>query len=901
MALSAGTKLGPYEIVAAIGAGGMGEVYRGRDTRLDRTVAIKVLSAHLSDNLDLKQRFEREARAISALQHPNICVLHDVGCEGGTDFLIMEFLEGETLYDRLKRGPLPLDQFWKIAIEVADALDKAHRAGITHRDLKPGNIMLTKAGSKLLDFGLAKGSGAAFAAAAGSSPSQSVFAAAMTRSSPASPLTSAGSIVGTVQYMAPEQIEGREADARSDIFAFGLVMYEMLTGARAFEGKTQASIVASILALEPKPLRSLKADVPAPLERVVNHCLEKDPELRFQSAYDLKLQLELLSELPVSGGEERVAVAPSRMGVVPWVAAAIAVLAAVALGWLYYQTRVQPQYSTHSYLLAPDNTQYNFLNNVSGPVVISPDGRRIAFVAAKPGTGEGVLWVQPLNSPTAQPMAGTEGATYPFWSFDNRFVGFFSGGKLKKVDANGGPPQALCDAASGRGGTWNQDDVILFSASTTDPLSRVPATGGTPVAVTALNVKNGELSHRWPTFLPDGMHFIFWLQGASGDESSGIFVGALNSKESKLLVHTSSAGSFAPPGYLMFVRDGTLLAQRFNMGKLQLEGDATPIADHVAVNTSVYRGVFTASAAGTLVYMGGGASSGSQLLWFDRQGQKQAAALADTLLYRQPALSPDGKRLAVMIESGSSQDIWVVDLQRQTKTRITFGPARCFLPAWSPDERWIYYSSSKGNSNHIYRRASDGTGGEETVLATEGISETASSVSSDGKYLAYYRADPKSTTKTDVYVLPLFGDRKPMPQVTTPFFEVLPRFSPDGKWLAYLSNETGRYEVYIKPFPGTGKYQVSTSGGGIIAWRADGRELYFYAGGTLYAVDVTEKGAALELGTPRPLLKAVAVSGPEGPYAASADGKRFLMNVLAEQKSVQTLTLVNNWTADLKK
>jgi serine/threonine protein kinase len=900
MALSAGTKLGPYEIVSPIGAGGMGEVYRGLDTRLDRTVAIKVLSSHLSDNPDLKQRFEREARAISALQHPNICVLHDVGNDSGTDFLVMEFLEGETLHDRLKRGPLPLDQFWKIAIEVADALDKAHRAGITHRDLKPGNIMLTKAGSKLLDFGLAKGSGAAFAAAAGSSPSQSVFAAAMTRSSPASPLTSAGSIVGTVQYMAPEQIEGREADARSDIFAFGLLLYEMLTGARAFEGKTQASIVASILALEPKPLRSLKADVPAPLERVVNHCLEKDPELRFQSAYDLKLQLELLSELPVAG-EERVAVAPSRFAWLPWAAVAVAVLAAVALGWLYYQTHVQPQYSTHSYLLAPDKSQYNFLSNSSGPVVISPDGRRIAFVAAKSGGTEDILWVQPLNSPTAQPMAGTESATYPFWSHDSRYVGFFSGGKLKKVDANGGPPQALCDAPTGRGGSWNQDDVILFSRSTTEPLFRVSAAGGTPVAVTELNVKNGELSHRWPEFLPDGKHFIFWLQGARGDEDSGIFVGSLDSKEYKALVHTASAGAFAAPGYLLFVRDGTLMAQRFNPRKLQLEGDAAPIADHVAVNTSVYRSVFTASATGTLLYMGGGASSGSQLLWYDRQGAKQGAALAEAALYRQPALSPDGKRLAVNIESGSSQDIWVVDLQRQTKTRITFGPARCFIPIWSPDERWIYYSSSKGNSSHIYRRASDGTGGEETVLATEGISETASSVSSDGKYLAYYRADPKSTTKTDVYVLPLFGDRKPMPQVTTPFFEVLPRFSPDGKWLAYLSNETGRYEVYIKPFPGTGKYQVSTSGGGIIAWRADGRELYFYAGGTLYAVDVTEKGAALELGTPRPLLKAVAVSGPEGPYAASADGKRFLINVLAEQKSVQTLTLVNNWTADLKK
>jgi serine/threonine protein kinase len=898
MGLSAGTRLGPYEITAPIGSGGMGEVYRARDTRLDRTVAVKILSSKLSDNAELKQRFEREARAISALQHPNICVLHDVGSERGTDYLVMEFLEGETLSNRLKRGALPIDEFWKVATDVADALDKAHRAGITHRDLKPGNIMLTKSGSKLLDFGLAKGSGAAFAATAGGSPRESVFAAAMTRTSPASPLTSAGSIVGTVQYMAPEQIEGKEADARSDIFSFGLVLYEMLTGARAFEGKTQASVVASILALDPKPLRSLKADVPEPLERVVAHCLEKDPDLRFQSAYDLKLQLELVSEFAV-GTAESEAPATTRLGMVGWIAAAAAIVLAIVLGWLYYQTRVQPQYSTHSYLLPPDKSSYNFYGGSAGPVVISPDGQRIAFVASKPGATQFILWVQPLNSATAQAMSGTEGASYPFWSHNSRFVGFFADGKLKKVDANGGPPQALCDAGNGRGGTWNQDDVILFARTATEPLMRVSAAGGAPVNATELNAKTGERSHRWPQFLPDGKHFIFYVQNPQSAQDSGIAAGSLDSKAYKMLVRTDSSGDFAA-GHLLFVQDGTLMAQRLDPRTLELEADATPIADPVTVNTSTNRSVFTVSTTGTLVYMGGGAANGSQLTWYDRAGLKQEPALGESAAYRVPALSPDGKRLAVGIQSGTSQDIWVVDLQRQTKIRITFGPAPCSNPVWSPDGKWIYYSSNRSR-NGIYRRASDGTGGEETVLATEGIYITTTSISSDGKYLAFERIDPKSATKADAYALPLFGDRTPMPLVNTSANEVLPRFSPDGKWVAYMSDETGRYELYIKPFPGTGKYQVSTTGGFVGYWRGDGRELFYMSRGSLYAVDVQEKGKALELGTPHLLAKLATVDGPGGPFVPAEDGKRFLVNALGEEKGIQTLTLVNNWTADLKK
>src|SRR5215472_10455732 len=678
MGVSAGTRLGPYEITAPIGSGGMGEVYRARDTRLDRTIAIKVLNSSLASSPELKQRFEREGRAVSKLNHPHICTLYDIGQQDGTDYLVMEFLEGESLAERLRRGPLPSSEVLKIGIEIADALDKAHSIGIVHRDIKPGNIMLTPSGgAKLLDFGLAKplNAMASAASASGSAPS---FTASptLTSPSPVSPLTTQGTVLGTVQYMSPEQIEGKEADARSDIFSFGAVLYELATGKRAFQGKSQLKVASAILEDDPQPASAIQPNIAPALNHVIDTCLAKDPENRFQSAADVKLQLKWAAQ---NAGPAKASIPdfPLWRRLLSRSLTAIAIVLAIVLGWLYYQTRVQPQYSTHAFLLPPDKSSYNFLgSSAAGPVVISPDGRRIAFAASKEGTSQSILWVQPLNSATAQAMSGTEGATYPFWSHDSRFVGFFADEKLKKVDANGGPPQALCDTTNGRGGTWNQDDVILFARSTSEPLMRVSAAGGTPVNVTELDAKNGETSHRWPQFLPDGKHFIFYLHWSQG---SGIAVGSLDSKVHKMLVRTTSSGEFAD-GHLLFVRDGTLMAQRLDTRKMELEADATPIADHVNVNIGTQRSVFTVSNTGTLVYMGGGATSASQLTWYDRTGQKQEPALVETAVYREPALSPDGKRLAVAIQSGTSQDIWVVDLQRQTKTRITFGPDPSFNP-----------------------------------------------------------------------------------------------------------------------------------------------------------------------------------------------------------------------------
>ena len=895
MTLAAGTRLGPYEIVASIGAGGMGEVYRARDTRLERTVAVKVLNSSLVASPELKARFEREAKVVSQLQHPNICVLHDIGSDNGTDFLVMEFLDGESLAERLKKGPLPAQELLKIAIAIADALEKAHREGVVHRDLKPGNVMLTKAGAKLLDFGLAKPFAAG--ASAGPASSSSIFAAALTQTSPA-PLSSVGAIMGTVQYMSPEQIQGCEADARSDVFAFGVMLYEMTTGKRAFDGKTQASIVGSILANDPPPVSTVRPDAKPGLERAIRICLEKDPEERFQTAHDLKLELQRIAESPEGASQS---VVNHRRPWLPWALAAVLAVAAIVIVIAYEQLGRTPKSSLQASILPPPNSQFVFLSGFAGPAIISRDGTRIAFVATKPDSNDQMIWVQSLSQGAAQPLAGTEGAMYPFWSYDGRYLGFFAAGKLQKIDANGGPPQVLCDAIEGRGGAWNQDDVIVFAPRTSSALLRVTASGGTPVAATDVDAKAGEVGHRWPQFLPDSNHFIFWVQGPE----EAMFVGSLDSKQHKMLVPTESSAIYSDPGYLLFMRDNILFAQKLNRRKLELEGDATPIVSNIAVNTGTFRSIFTASSTGTLLYLGGSENSAHFLAWYGRDGRRLGPVIAEKAVYRDPALSPDGKRLAVSIKgSGNSQDIWVIDLQRQTKTRLTFGPSRAASPVWSPDGKWIYYRIFvQANTSSIVRRASDGTGTEETVLSIPGFTAVPASLSPDGKYLAYLQGDQKYfASRFDVWALPLFGDRKPFPLVTSPANEIGPQFSPDGKWLAYMSNESGPYEIYIRPFPGPGgKYQVSNGGAVIPQWRADGRELFFKdANVQLMAVDVHENGAALELGTPHTILKTEMAMLSEGPFVPAADGKRFLINEAGGHETTP-LTVVTNWTELLKK
>jgi eukaryotic-like serine/threonine-protein kinase len=665
MALTSGTKLGPYEIQSPLGAGGMGEVYRARDTRLGRDVAIKVLPQHLSSNAELKERFEREARAISSLNHPRICTLHDVGHQDGFDFLIMEYLEGESLTERLKKGPLPLKETLKIGMDVSEGLDVAHRAGIIHRDLKPGNIMLTKNGAKLMDFGLAKATLSGLAAAASNAPFLSA-ARTMSEASPMSPLTTAGTVIGTIQYMSPEQIEGKEADARSDLFALGAVLYEMTTGKRPFEGKSQISVASAILEKDPEPISRLQPLTPPAFDHVVSTCLAKDPDDRFQTAHDVRLELKWIAAsapqlaMPAIGANRERWI---------WISAVVLLLAALAA--VYFHTSPNVLQPTWSQILAPENTSFDYF---AGPVIVSHDGRKLAFVATT-SEGQDVVWVQPLAGLKAQALAGTEGASNPFWSPDDRSIGFFAGGKLKAVEAAGGPVVAICDAAGSRGGTWSQNGVILF-ALTWGALYRVPSSGGTPTEVTKLDRSRVELSHRWPYFLPDGRHFFYSAANFSGGsaESASVYLGDLDSNVSKLLFHARSNAVYTP-GYILFVRDRTLMAQPLDEKRLEIRGQPFPIAEQVQYDELVWKGVFSSSYNGVLAYQGGNTGAISRLIMFDRAGQevKTIGILGDFETHR---ISPDGQRLAVAVLDSSIRNykLWLYDVFREKQTRLTFGP-----------------------------------------------------------------------------------------------------------------------------------------------------------------------------------------------------------------------------------
>ncbi len=901
--LASGTKIGPYEILSPLGAGGMGEVYRARDTRLGRDVAIKVLPAHLSSNPDLKQRMEREARAISSLNHPHICTLHDVGSQDGVDFLVMEHLEGETLADRLHRGPMPLPEILKIAIQVADALDKAHARGIVHRDLKPGNIMLVSNGAKLMDFGLAKPSPAATSAAAAlvtpATPTISVAAL----SGPSTPLTQKGTIVGTFQYMAPEVLQGVDADARADIFSFGCVLYEMVAGRRAFEGKSQFSVLGAILDHEPERLTTVKPASPVRLDETVRRCLAKDPAQRYGCMHDVRIQLETLAE---SGVQPEVAApasqpagTPSRL---PWLVAAVAIVVAVAIAAAYFFQSPKPAIAIRSSILPPPGASFVSMLPSSGPPVISPDGSKLTFTA-RDDKGKVLLYVRELTSLTPRALPGTEDATYPFWSPDSRQIGFFAAGKLKKISSDGGPPQPLCDAVSARGGAWSKDGTILFTPNTNDALFRVSAGGGNPQAATKLDPSRAENSDRWPQFLPDGKHFLYWARSSGGAQQSLIYVGQLGSLQAKPLMNNDSIAFYAS-GHLLFLRDQTLMAQPFNPARLELSGEPTPIAEQVGMNGATARPLFSASENGTLVIQTGGTNDAWDLFWWERDG-KRIGALAKPDRFITPALSPDGTRVAVMIFTGAQGvgDIWVFDLARGTDTRLTFGPANQSTPVWMPDGKTILYSSSQKGLPHIYSKSADGSGAEKVLLEDPDAVEQPDSVSPDGRYLVYDRKVPKTEPGFHLWVLPLSGDGKPFSIVQTSFEDRHGMVSPDGKWMAYENNASGQREIYITAFPGGGaKWQVSTNGGIIPKWRKDGKELFFLdATDNIDAVDVSSSGDAVHLGVPHILFQVIGIQREYGPYDVTADGKKFLTNSGSLKEGSAPLTMVQNWPSELKK
>ncbi len=879
MNLATGSRLGPYEIVSRLGAGGMGEVFRARDTRLDRLVAIKVLPSDFAQSTQLALRFEREARAISQLNHPHICTVHDVGHENGIHFLVMELIQGESLADRLSKGPLPIEQTLRYGAEIAEALEKAHKAGVVHRDLKPGNVMITKNGAKLLDFGLAKTTGVSLN---------------VDGSTALKPLTEEGAIVGTLQYMAPEQIDGGEADARTDIFALGLVLYEMATGRRAFEAKTRTSLIAAIVASNPVPVSRLQPLTPPSFESVVERCLAKDPDDRWQCAADVKWQLQRLQNdtgattAPVSRrGSSRMA----------WSVAAGALIAAIAI------TTLALRRSTDTRLIRftfgpPAGWTFAMDYNL-GPMAVSPDGRYIAFSAKDDASGRLLLWIRDLSAAEATSLPGTDGAGFAFWSPDSRSIGFFAGGYLKRVDLTGGAPQVLCPAAFGRGATWSPQNVIVFSPSPGGPLYRVSASGGVPQQLTHLDVKLGESTHRWPYFLPDGNHFIFLIRRPSTETEPGdsLYMASLDSPQPRRLLDVSSNVAYSEPGYLLFLRDRTLLAQRFNLRTLQLEGDARAVTREPMQYHAAGFGLFNCSRNGLLVYGSGGRIS--TLQWLERTGHIERAVPGDAD-YVQPRISTDQHQILFGLPdpANGNLDQWLYDVVRHVSRRITFHPRDDFQGVLTPDGKRLVYSSNRNGSPNLYIKDVDAS--SEKLLLGGALPLFIESISADGQIALFRRLGAQ--TQNDIWAVRLSGG-EPQPIVASAFNDVQPAFSPTGRWIAYASDESGHYEVYVARYPGNdSRVQISTDGGTQPTWRGDEKELFYIApGDRLIAVTIAQAGGVLKPGAPAEIahVQLRPNRNDEREYDVTRDGQRFLINSLPPERRSLPITVVVNWQTAL--
>jgi Tol biopolymer transport system component len=881
MSLSSGTRLGPYEIVDAIGAGGMGEVYRARDTRLDRTVAIKILPAHLSDDAAARQRLEREAKAVSSLSHPHICALYDVGHEDGKDFLVMELLEGETLAARIDRGPISTEETLRFAIQIADALDKAHRQGVIHRDLKPSNVMLTTGGAKLLDFGLAK-------AGYGSKGGADVTAAlTMT-----TPLTAEGTIVGTFQYMAPELLEGKEIDARSDIFAFGALLHEMITGRKAFDGQTQATLIASILKENPAPVSTLQPMAPPALDRLVQTCMAKDPDERRQSMHDVLLELRWIEQAGSEAGVPvPVAARRKSRSRLAWSTAAVLALATIALAVVTVRLASQPQRVVRAFIPPPPETTYALTGARPGPVAISPDGTKIAFVSEDPN-GDRILWVRNVDALTGQPLSGTEAAVYPFWSFDSKTIAFFSGDKLKKIDAAGGPVLSLCDAINGKGGTWSADGTILFSPSHDAVIHRVAAAGGEPVPVTEFDEERKDNSHRFPWFLPDGEHFLYFARAGEGQqtsEESAVLVGSLDGTPSRVLLHNGSHAVYAS-GHLLFARENALMAQPFDTGSRETTGDAFPIADEVAELSGAARGAFAVSDTGVLVYHARGHQSVSELVWVDAEG-KRLRKLGDPAEYETIALSPDGESVAVEIRDSDTGtgDLWVYDVERGIRTRFTFDAASDGNPVWSPDSKQIVFSSMREGVNNLYVNSVGGADAERPLFVNDQHKQP-TDWTRDGRFIIYME-------DSDIWALPMFDEQEPFPVIESDFFVANGKVSPDGRWLLYSSMESMQMEVYVTSFPKPGrKWQLSRDGGFNLGWRNDGKRIFYGWRDELHSVELDTDGGSVRIGTDNVMMKDSAIDDGD----VAGDGNGGLVEIPIGAGDIVPLTLVVNWPTDLE-
>jgi serine/threonine protein kinase len=869
MALTSGTKLGPYEIVSALGAGGMGEVYRARDPRLERSVAIKILPEHFSDDPVRRQRFEREAKTVSNLNHPNICVLHDIGQQDGIDYIVMECVEGESLAERLKKGPLPVEQVLKYGAQIADALDGAHRSGVVHRDLKPGNIMLTTGGAKLLDFGLAK--------------TVAPLATGTTVSfNQATPATTQGTIVGTFQYMSPEQVEGKELDGRSDIFSLGAVLYEMLTGQRAFPGKTTTSVIAGVLERSPQPISTIQPTSPLALDRIVKICMAKDADDRWRSAYDVRLQLDGLREDLQSPANTE---AKPKTNTSAWIGWILALLLAGAVAWLggmQLRSTVSPAQTVRSSLLSLPGSSflpYNF--------AISPDGSRLAFVALG-SDGKTSLWDRGLSAPVAQQLTGTEGATYPFWSPDSLHIGFFTQGRLKTIDLVNSAVQNLCDAAPGFGGAWNQDGIIVFAPGITGPLYRIPAAGGTPEAVTKV-LHGGAESHHWPFFLPDGKHFLYFVNWGRepGGKGDGLYVDSLDADAPKHISSEITGNVFFASGNLLYVRDRTIMAQPFDTNSLQTAGPSVPLTQQeVDKFFDFWNSGFSVSKNGKLVFQSAG-DAPSRLVWYDSVG-KELGQFPEAG-YEGPQFSPDGRSLAVYSddEHNGKHFIRVYDLQRGISTRLTEGGDES-TPVWSQDGKSIAYRDASLNIEEI---PADGSGGPRQIVS--GADVIPCDWSADGHLIYMSLGGAGTYPSLDVY--------STIDQKTTQFarFGAEARFSPDGKWVAYIA--LPMRQIVVQPFPGPGAHlQISNAAGSSQPrWSHDGGKI-FYVQPDRKLMVVAFDAAKNTVSQPQFVAQTRIEVTMFGwfQYDVSYDG-RFLVNSLPASNS-SPLTLVTGWDALLR-
>jgi eukaryotic-like serine/threonine-protein kinase len=876
MALAPHVRLGPYEILTPLGAGGMGEVYKANDTRLNRVVAIKVMRGHIGADHQLRERFDREARAISSLNHPHICALYDVGTQDGIDFLVMEYLDGETLADRIARDPLSVAESLQIAGQIAEALEVAHETGIVHRDLKPANVTITHGGQvKVLDFGLAK-----MRASADGELDLS--------NSPTAMRTNAGVILGTAAYMSPEQTNGREADRASDVWAFGCVLYEMLTGRRAFIGDTASEIIASVLRTEPD-WHQLPAETPDAIRRLLRRSLQKDHKLRFRDIRDARLEID---EVRRSASDHDAATAvraerPRRRGTwIAWTAVATVLVVAAMLGArAMRQPRLPPPQLSLEINTPPTR---------DASVAISPDGLKVVFVASAEGRSQ--VWLRWLDSPVARPLSGSDRGSRPFWSPDSRSIGFLADNTLKRLDIDGDSARTLASGIPvALGGTWNNAGTILFGNNPGGPLFRVSDAGGDPTIVTRVETPQ-QRGHLSPQFLPDGQHFLYFVNGSP--EARGVYVGRLDRSDAKRLFDSDAPAVYDGRGHLLLIREGKLLAQGFDPERLELKGDPHAIADQVTAYT-----VLSASATGTIAYRSASADIGQrQFVWVDRSGREtDSVVYADTAALG-PALSHDGRRIAIYSFRNGNMDIWSYETSRRAWDRITFGAGDDIYPLWSPDDSSLVSGSVRTtNIVDLYRRQLRAPEASEELLLATAEPKFPTDWSADGRFLLYQTLSPKRGL--DLWALPMDGSRKAFAVVQTDFNEGLGQFSPDGKWVAYQSDRTGRSEIYLRPFPGPGAdVRVSVDGGTQARWNSNGKELFYIAiDNRLVAVPIRflPDGITAESGTPLPLF-ATTLGNPGGPvnrqlYVVAPGGRSFVMNSATGEGNASPITVILNW------